>query len=204
MEAQTAGREGFSYVTWAKAYPTANNFLIATLKTAAADLIAQTVLEKKGFSEIDWKRNFLFMAFGFCYLGAFQYWYQVNIFQRLFPGIQQFTSQPWAAKLTDMPGLAGLAKQTVLDLGVLSFVYLPTFYVFKAAVFTGSMDPTVWVSSGIGNYTNNFAKDAYDVVRVWGPADIICFSVPLWLRLPVRHVVSFVWTAYLSFVRGSK
>lgn len=30
-------------------------------------------------------------------------------------------------------------------------------------------------------------EDVYDVFRVWGPADLVCFSVPLWLRLPVRH-----------------
>lgn len=107
-------------------------------------------------------------------------------------------------------------------------------------------------------------EDVYDVFRVWGPADLVCFSVPLWLRLPVRHargpeknhltdrrwkistrwcedsknfsrccvaklapsmhqavswltidtssvrpifsaaeIVSFVWTAYLSFARGA-
>ena len=67
------------------------------------------------------------------------------------------------------------------------------------------------------------SQDVFDVFRVWGPADLVCFSVPLWLRLPVRHarvpkahqlrastctrlkaeVVSFVWTAYLSFARGA-
>ena len=51
-------------------------------------------------------------------------------------------------------------------------------------------------------YQTNFAKDEFDLLRVWLPADIVCFSVPLYLRLPVRHVVSFVWTAYLSFSRG--
>ena len=37
----------------------------------------------------------------------------------------------------DGPGLAALAGQIVLDVGMLSFVYLPTFYTFKAAVFSG-------------------------------------------------------------------
>jgi hypothetical protein len=79
---------------------------------------------------------------------------------------------------------------------------LPTFYVFKAGVFSGSMDPSVWLSTGVGNWQSNFAKDEFDLLRVWLPADLVCFSVPLYLRLPVRHVVSFVWTAYLSFARG--
>ena len=65
-----------------------------------------------------------------------------------------------------------------------------------------SLDPSAWVRTGLGNYSTNIAKDGYDIVRVWAPADLICFSVPLYLRLPIRHIVSFVWTAYLSFVRG--
>ena len=74
----------------------------------------------------------------------------------------------------------------------------------RAGVFSDTVDPQAWVTSGLAKYVNNCQKDIYDVIRVWAPADLICFSVPLWLRLPVRHVVSFVWTAYLSFVRGSK
>jgi len=193
-----------------QAYPVANNLIIATLKTSAADLMSQMAIERKPLSEVDWQRNFVFCVFGCVYLGAFQYWYQVNIFKRLFPSVDRFTNQSWAAKLQDVPGLAALGGQIVLDVGMLSFAYLPTFYVFKASVFSerglfsSSWDPSQWVEAGLSAYNKNFSKDAYDVVRVWGPADVICFSVPLYLRLPVRHIVSFVWTVYLSFVRGSK
>ena len=123
------------------------------------------------------------------------------VFKRLFD-VDAFTSQPWADKLQDGPGLRALAAQTALDLTVLTLVYLPTFYVFKAAVFSGAADPSGWLDAGLGAYTTNFAKDEVDLIRVWLPADLVCFSVPLYLRLPVRHVVSFVWTAYLSFARG--
>lgn len=135
------------------------------------------------------------------YSGGFQYFYQVNVFKKLF-NVDAFTSQPWADKLQDQEGLTALAAQTALDLAVLTLMYLPTFYVFKAGVFGGSMDPSVWASSGIQTYQENFAKDEFDLIRVWLPADLVCFSVPLYLRLPVRHIVSFVWTAYLSFSRG--
>jgi len=203
-DAGAAQEASWSYVRFAKTFPFTNNVIIATLKTSAADLVAQCAIERKPLAEVDWKRNLVFCLFGAAYLGAYQYWYQVNVFRRLFPSVEVFTSQPWLAKLKDVPGLAALGAQTVLDVGMLSFVYLPTFYVFKGFVFGKTWDPQDWVKDGIGNYTNNFTKDAYDVVRVWGPADLVCFSVPLWLRLPVRHVVSFVWTAYLSFMRGSK
>ncbi|CAB9505335.1 Mpv17 / PMP22 family [Seminavis robusta] len=191
----------FSYATFAQENPFANNIMIATFKTAAADLLAQTVIAQTPLDAIDWQRSFLFCAFGATYLGGFQYLYQVNIFKKLFD-VDKFTSQSWGDKLQDKEGLKALAAQTALDLGVLTAIYLPTFYIFKASVFTGSLDPSVWVHTGIDNYQTNFAKDEFDLIRVWLPADLVCFSVPLYLRLPVRHVVSFVWTAYLSFSRG--
>ena len=198
---QTTQEQGFSYGEFAKNYPFINNIGIATAKTAAADLLAQVAMAQTPIDEIDWQRSLLFCAFGAIYLGWFQYLYQVQVFKRLFD-VDNFTSQSWGEKIRDIPGLQALGLQTALDLTVLTFIYLPTFYIFKAGVFTGSMDPSVWISSGLDSYTTNFAKDEFDLIRVWGPADLVCFSVPLYLRLPVRHIVSFVWTAYLSFSRG--
>ena len=106
------------------------------------------------------------------------------------------------ARAADGPGLRALAAQTALDLTVLTVIYLPTFYVFKASVFSGSLDPSVWVGTGLENYQDNFSKDEFDLMRVMLPADLVLFSVPLYLRLPLRHVVSFFWTTYLSFSRG--
>lgn len=190
-----------AYVAFAQQYPFANNVAIATVKTAAADLLAQTVISGTPLNAVDWERSLLFCLFGALYLGGFQYAYQVNVFKRMFD-VDRFTSQPWSEKARDVPGLQALAAQTALDLTVLTLVYLPTFYIFKAAVFSGSSDPAVWASSGLASYTTNFAKDEPDLIKVWLPADLVCFSVPLYQRLPVRHVVSFVWTAYLSFARG--
>ena len=201
---EAASSGGFSYIAFAKTYPAANNLIIATIKTSAADLVAQCAIERKSFSEIDWKRNAVFCLFGAAYLGCFQYWYQVNVFKRLFPNVERFTSQPWAAKLSDVPGLISLAGQCAIDIGVLSLLYLPTFYCFKEFVYSDSWSPMGWFTGGTSKWMNNFSKDVPDVFKVWLPADLVCFSVPLFLRLPVRHVVSFVWTAYLSFVRGAK
>jgi len=192
---------GLSYGEFAKNYPFANNIAIATVKTAMADLLAQVVIGQTPIAEVDVARSLLFCGFGAIYLGGFQYLYQVNIFKKIFD-VDAFTSQPWADKVKDEDGLKALAAQTALDLTVLTLIYLPTFYIFKAGVFSGSMDPSVWASSGIENYQENFSKDEFDLIRVWLPADLVCFSVPLYLRLPVRHIVSFVWTAYLSFARG--
>lgn len=191
----------FSYGEFAKQYPFLNNIAIATTKTAAADLLAQTVIGGTPLLDADLQRSALFMIFGAVYLGGFQYLYQVQVFKKLFD-IDKFTNLSWKEKLEDKEGLKALAMQTALDLTVLTFIYLPTFYIFKAGVFSGSPDPSVWASSGWESYTTNFSKDEVDLLKVWFPADLVCFSVPLYLRLPSRHIVSFVWTAYLSFARG--
>ena len=75
---------GFSYGEFAKQYPFANNIMIATAKTAAADLLAQTVIAQTPLMEVDLQRSFLFCVFGALYLGAFQYAYQVQVRVELF------------------------------------------------------------------------------------------------------------------------
>jgi len=189
------------YVRFAKEYPFMNNFIIATLKTCAADLLAQTVIAHTPLFELDLQRSLLFCTFGGLYSGAFQYLYQVQVFKKLFD-VEKFTSQSWSEKLRDTPGVKALAAQTSLDLTILTLVYLPAFYIFKASVFSGSSDPSEWFSTGVDTYATNFGKDEADLLKVWLPADLICFSVPLYLRMPVRQSVSFLWTVYLSFARG--
>lgn len=198
---EISSTSSFSYGDFAKQYPFQNNIAIATAKTGAADLIAQTIIGHTPLMEVDMQRFFLFALFGAVYSGGFQYLYQVQIFKKLFD-IEEFTNATWKEKLQDKEGLKTLAAQTALDLMVMTFVYLPSFYIFKAGVFSGSTDPNVWLSTGLGNYVANFSSDEVAALGVWGPADLVCFSIPLYLRLPVRHSVSFIWTAYLSFARG--
>ncbi len=78
--------------------------------------------------------------------------------------------------------------------------------------------PVAWVHSGLSSYSTNFKKDAYDVIRVWGPADLLCFSVPLYLRLPVRpfpgilfdfycyplDYLSSTWFVFLFFINSTR
>ena len=191
------------YVVFAKTYPFLNNVFIATIKTQAADLTTQMGVEGKSFSEIDWRRNIVFMLFGCLYLGGFQYLYQINIFQRIFPNMARFTEQTWRQKLADKAGLKSLVGQVALDNSVLATVYIPTFYVLKSFIFTGSTDVTTIFKTAFTNLKQNWARDAFVQCRLWIPLDFLCFSIPLYLRLPVRHVLSFFWTAYFSFLRGA-
>jgi len=190
------------YTTFAKDHPFWNSVLIAGGKSAAADLVAQSV-QGTNLLSVDWRRTALFLSFGALYSGAFQYLYQVNLFGRAFPEMEAFCQQAWAEKLRDGPGLRALAGQTGVDLAVFTLCYLPSFYMLKAAIFSGSAEPLVWAESGLAAYREGLGKDGIDGLRCWLPADLICFSVPLYQRLPCRHFISFFWTMYLSFLRGS-
>ena len=99
--------------------------------------------------------------------------------------------------------MKSLCGQVALDVSVLLSVYLPVFYVLKASVFTGGTDPVQWVKTGLSNLRTNWVKDAQVQTRIAVPLNLVCFSVPLYLRLPLRHVFSFFWTAYFSFLRGA-
>ncbi|KAL3907498.1 MAG: hypothetical protein SGILL_008849 [Bacillariaceae sp.] len=71
--------------SWAKENAFLFQLGVATVKTSAADLVAQIVAERKSLKEVDWKRNAIFVVFGFAYLGGFQYWLMVTKYRQWFP-----------------------------------------------------------------------------------------------------------------------
>mmetsp|Transcript_20283 Transcript_20283/g.43868 ORF Transcript_20283/g.43868 Transcript_20283/m.43868 type:complete len:332 (-) Transcript_20283:193-1188(-) len=208
------------YMEFAKTRPFANNIIISTTKTTTADLLAQTLFAPAHHPplELDLLRSLLFAFYGALYLGAFQYFYQVGIFNQVFD-VQEFTQLPWTKKIRDIEGLQSLAAQVILDMTVVAMIALPVFYIFKASVLGGgssTMELTestnchapmmdllqFWTQAGLENYHANFVADEATILKVWVPANLVIFSVPLYLRLPLRHVVSFVWTTYFSLIRG--
>lgn len=192
-----------SMMAFPKAQPFMFNILIATGKTSVADLVTQMAVEKKELNEVDWVRNGVFVVFGMVYLGGFQYWLQVNMFGKMFPTMHRFANQPFAAKLKDTAGMIDCVKQIFFDVFIhLPLMYFPTFYSVKEFVQGDSWNPVDWVVNGCTKYYNNAEKDLTAMFCLWFPADIFIFSVPIWLRLPTRHVVSLGWTMYLSFLRG--
>jgi len=196
---------GFSLVAIAQTHPFAFQVAVSTVKTGAADMMTQTVVEKKKWNEIDIKRNLVFVVFGATYLGCFQWWIQVTQFRKWFPGMDRFANASMAEKLKDIPGMISAAKQVCFDVFIhLPFMYFPCFYAVKEMVQGKSNNPLEWVKDGVTKYANNFSKDTWAMFCLWAPADVILFSLPIWLRMPGRHAVSMGWTAYLSFLRGSK
>ena len=115
----------------------------------------------------------------------------------------RYASQTWAQKARDGPGFRSLVGQVLLDNSILVTCYIPVFYILKASIFTGSSNPVDWVKTGTTNLKENWSVDAARQVSVWIPLDFLCFSVPLYLRLPIRHIFSLMWTIYFSWFRGA-
>jgi hypothetical protein len=186
----------------AQSHPFAFQVGVATVKTMGADLMAQMVVEKKSFSEVDWKRNFLFMIFGAGYLGCFQGVLMINLYGRWFPTMHKFAAMPFKEKLGYTAGLMDAGKMVLFDVLVhLPFIYFPCYYITKEFIFGKTWDATDWVCDGISKWRGNLFADWEALLKVWTPADCIQFVLPMWIRMPFRHCVSFFWTAYVSFTR---
>jgi len=126
---------GFSLLAAAKRHPFFFQLGICTAKTSLCDIIIQVTAEGKSFSEIDWRRNLVFTAFGCVYLGGVQYWIYSIKFQQWFPRAGAFAAASMRQKLKDRAGQKALLAQIAFD-NVLHnpFLYLPVFYVFKASI----------------------------------------------------------------------
>lgn len=178
--------------------------IIATGKTQAADMLVQVVAEGKSFSEIDWKRNAIFIVFGITYLGGFQYWLMVNKYRQWFPTMDRFGKLSLAEKLKDTAGIIDAGKMVLFDIFVhLPMLYFPSYYTVKEFISGSSWNPVDWARDGVSKYVKNSKDDLTAMVRLWGPSDCVQFALPTHIRMPFRHMVSFFWTAYVSFTRGA-
>lgn len=84
-----------------------------------------------------------------------------------------------------------------------TFIYFPIFYIFKETIQgEPNQNGAALCETALGKYRHNFVEDNLKMWSLWIPGDIIVYAVPLWMRLPLNHGFSFVWTCYLSFLRG--
>lgn len=119
---------------------------VATAKTSAADIMVQVVVDRKKWNEIDYKRNAIFVVFGFAYLGCFQYWLMVTKFTKWFPTRQRFAQLSVGEKLKDTAGMLDAVKMVAFDLFVhLPLIYFPSYYTCKEIVTGTSWNPLDWV-----------------------------------------------------------
>jgi hypothetical protein len=190
-------------LSFPKNHPFAFQLIIATIKTSAADLVCQVVAEGKSLQDVDWKRNGIFVVFGFTYLGGFQWWLMVHKYRQWFPTMDAFGKMTMAQKLAYPAGIADAGKMVLFDIFVhLPLLYFPTYYTVKEFVVGTSWNPVDWAKNGVTKYMKNAKEDLTAMVKLWGPSDCVQFALPLHIRMPFRHGVSFFWTAYVSFTRG--
>lgn len=143
-------------ISFPKDHPFAFQLIIATVKTSAADLVVQTVAEGKQLSEVDWRRNGIFVVFGFAYLGGFQYWLMVNKYRQWFPTMDKFAKMSFADKLKYPAGMLDAGKMVLFDVIVhLPMMYFPTYYTVKEFVGGSSWNPIDWARDGMTKYSKN-------------------------------------------------
>lgn len=181
--------------------------MVATVKTSLADILVQGM--EGGDQGIDWSRNAVFTAFGCFYLGAVQWFVYVTLFSKACPNAIRFANMPWAEKVKFRAGQIDLVKQTFLDNFVhYTFLYFPVFYTFKEFLQGKPKEegqtrsPMEIVESALAKYKSNFKEDNMAIWALWIPMDLIIYAIPIWMRLPVNHVVSLAWTMILSWMRG--
>jgi len=190
--------------TFPQRKPVMTNIIIATVKTAAADAIVQSAEGKNTFDTFDFKRNAVFTAFGFGYLGVAQWFIYVTVFTRLCPHAVRFSNLSMADKMKDKLGQKDLVKQILYDNFVhYTFIYWPVFYCFKELI-QGSGFGMDTVQAAMSKYWNNCVTDNLAMWGLWIPMDVVIYAVPVWLRLPMNHAVSAAWCVILSWMRGGE
>jgi hypothetical protein len=118
--------------------------------------------------------------------------------------MDRFAKLSFAEKLKDTAGILDAMKMVLFDVTVhLPLIYFPTYYSVKEFVGGHSWSPVDWAKDGVTKYIGNAKEDLTAMIKLWGPSDCVQFVLPVHIRLPFRHIVSFFWTAYVSFTRGA-
>lgn len=144
------------FMSFPKDHPFAFQLFIATVKTSAADLVVQTVAEGKQLTEVDWRRNGIFVVFGFAYLGGFQWWLMVHKYRQWFPTMDKFAKMSFMEKLRYPAGMLDAGKMVLFDVIVhLPMMYFPTYYTVKEFVGGSSWNPVDWARDGLTKYSKN-------------------------------------------------
>jgi len=184
------------------------NLFFASFTKFVGDVIVQLCENTyKGRQGIDWRRTSVFVAHGFFYVGMVEWFIYVNFFIWLCPSAVQFANEPLEAMLMDRPGQIDFVKQVAFDNFVhYTFLYFPVFYLIKEFVQgPDAFTPRCGLfPSALRRYSKTFWTDNLCCWAYWIPGDTIALAVPMWLRLPTHHIIGFMWTLFLSFMRGAR
>lgn len=189
------------FITFPERRPRITNVVLATVKTWLADLVVQMLDADK--TSFDSRRSVAFAMFGFVYVGIVQWFLYVSVLTSVCPHAIGFANEPLAMKSRDSRGIRELFFQMVLDnCCFAAFVYFPAFYLIKEWVnSSGSIQQVV--PNAFRKYLVNCRQDNFASCCMWVPMDLVIFACPIFMRLPLDHSVSFLWTMVLSYMRGS-
>uniref|UniRef100_A0A7S0V9X4 Peroxisomal membrane protein n=1 Tax=Polytomella parva TaxID=51329 RepID=A0A7S0V9X4_9CHLO len=175
-----------AYNNVAMKHPFGTGVITTGLKTSAADLFAQKVVEQK--EDFDWRRHSMFCLFGFGYLGCFQYYLYNNLFARWRPAITAAVGARFSAPV-----------KVFIDQCIHHpTLYFPCFYLLK-----GFLEGRP-VADTFERYREDLWENLKALWTIWVPAQLFNFSVvPFHLRIPFVAAVSMAWTIILSVMRGA-
>jgi len=195
---------GEEIITFPQRRPQEFSVMLATCKTWTADAIVQFGERRHGTNwKFDWRRSVAFALFGVVYIGFAQWFLYVSVLTWLFPDAMMFANAPMAMKLKDQTGLIDMAGQVCVDNFIFEvLIYFPVFYIIKSLI-QGKESFFQNVKQGLGKYRGNMVADNLASCAIWMPADVIIFACPMYLRMPMEHLVSFGWTMFISAMRGS-
>jgi len=174
--------------------------VVAGSKAALADILVQTRIENS--PSIDWRRVKIFCTFGAIFCGMWQYFLYNKMFPLIVPGIDHFLALPIRARFRDVQGLKGVAIQcSIENFFNNTFCYFPVFYTVKLFLEgSESLNPMI----GIRRYYQTWREDLWNTLKIWIPAQTFnFFFCPIWARVSFTALVSFGFTAYISFLRGA-
>jgi Mpv17 / PMP22 family len=165
-------------------HPFVSAFSITTVNAVLADLLTQLVFEGNPWNP---KRSLVFGAFGLLYQGMVQYAI-VNLFwEKLFPGNSR------KAVVSKICGMNLLADP---------LFFMPTFYIFKEVMATGSLGMAT-VKAALLGYKANCLLDWRNSWMVWFPGHAVTYGVmPSHKRIPWMAFLSFFYMCVLSITRG--
>lgn len=178
--------------------------IVATACGVAADVTVQHGDKSK--KNFDLRRTAFFGVFGGLYCGAFGYFLYIRVFARLCPSSIRFANLSWREKLKDRAGQKDVLRQVALDNFVTTpFMFMPVFYSMRE-LFQGDglAAPSSACQRALGKYSENFLADNKLGVSVWIPGGLIGFALPAWLRMPFFQSCNYIFTAGVSFLRGSQ
>ena len=159
----------------------------ATVKTTAADVLVQTTIEGRRFSELDTKRTAVFTIFGGAWMGVGQYLLYCRLFEAMVPGTT---------------AIASVQKACLDQLCHVPLLYFPIFYCVD-----GFLQGAWAAGRGVEHVQTKLKTELWPSLKanwtLWLPASFVGFKlIPTHLRIPYVSGVSMIWCTILSIMQG--